>query len=47
MIDRVCALVLDEVKQRESFTNSDVALVMSQLFHLFFGGYLIGLDQFY
>ncbi|MFW9846239.1 MAG: hypothetical protein ACFFD6_05805, partial [Candidatus Thorarchaeota archaeon] len=38
---------MDEVKHKEGFTASGIALVVTQLFRLLFGGYLIGLDQFH
>jgi UDP-N-acetylmuramyl pentapeptide phosphotransferase/UDP-N-acetylglucosamine-1-phosphate transferase len=36
-----------DVNQTGGLTNSGIALVVTQLFRLLFGGYLIGLDQFH
>jgi hypothetical protein len=38
---------VDEIKQTEGLTRSGIALVVTQLFRLLFGGYLVGLDQFH
>lgn len=38
---------VDEIRQTDGLTSSGIALVVTQLFRLLFGGYLIGLDQFY
>ena len=38
---------ISEIKQVDGLTVSGIALVVTQLFRLLFGGYLIGLDQFY
>ena len=37
----------NENRQPEGLTKSCIALVVTQLFRLLFGGYLIGLDQFH
>ena len=36
-----------EIKQIEVLTSSGIALVVTQLFRLLFGGYLIAFDQYY
>ena len=38
---------VNEIKQAEALTSSGIALVVTQLFRMIFGGYLIGLDQFH
>ncbi|MFW9911653.1 MAG: hypothetical protein ACFFEU_04225 [Candidatus Thorarchaeota archaeon] len=38
---------MDKVGHTEALTRSGIALVVTQLFRLLFGGYLIGLDQFH
>jgi len=35
------------IKQSEGLTSSGIALVVTQLFRLLFGGYLIGLDMYH
>ena len=37
----------NEIKQIEGLSSFGIALVVTQLFRLLFGGYLIGLDQFH
>ena len=37
----------NEIKQTEGLTRSGIALVVTQLFRLLFGGYLIGFDLYY
>ena len=37
----------NEIKQIEVLTSSGIALVVTQLFRLLFGGYLIAFDQYY
>ncbi len=41
------SIEVSEVEQTETLTRSGIALVVTQLFRLLFGGYLIGLDQFH
>ena len=36
-----------EIRQIEVLTSSGIALVVTQLFRLLFGGYLIAFDQYY
>ncbi len=36
-----------EIRQSEGLTSYGIALVVTQLFRLLFGGYLAGLDQFH
>ena len=38
---------MSEIKQMEGLTSNGIALVVTQLFRLIFGGYLIGFDQFH
>jgi hypothetical protein len=38
---------VNETSQTVGLTSSGIALVVTQLFRLIFGGYLIGLDQFH
>ena len=38
---------VNEIRQQEGLTSSGKALVVTQLFRLLFGGYLIGLDQYH
>jgi predicted permease len=40
-------LNVDEIRHAEGLTRAGIALVVTQLFRLLFGGYLIGLDQFH
>ena len=37
----------NKIKQTEGLTRSGIALVVTQLFRLLFGGYLIGFDMYY
>ncbi|MGY5873472.1 MAG: hypothetical protein RTV72_14585 [Candidatus Thorarchaeota archaeon] len=37
----------NEIRQIEVLTSSGIALVVTQLFRLLFGGYLIAFDQYY
>ena len=37
----------NEITQTEGLTSSGIALVVTQLFRLLFGGYLIGFDMYY
>jgi len=37
----------NEIRQIEALTSSGIALVVTQLFRLLFGGYLIAFDQYY
>jgi hypothetical protein len=40
-------MIANESKQTDGLTKYGMALVVTQLFRLLFGGYLIGLDQFH
>ena len=38
---------VNEATENQALTNCGIALVVTQLFRMLFGGYLAGLDQFY